>query len=67
MDLEQVVTVIEIGVRHAGCNLSHDEIGEAIVGGGLVNYIGKAGEYIAAMVAGGPEKPVVGGGPKKKA
>ena len=56
MTTEQVVDIIAIGVRHAGCSLVRDDIGEAIIDGGLVEYVRAAGEYIGAFVAGGPEK-----------
>ena len=58
LGMEQVIDLIHIGVRHAGCSLERDAVGEAIMDGGLVNYVQVAGEYIGAMVAGGPEKAV---------
>ena len=58
LGMEQVIDLIAIGVRHAGCGLDRDSIGEAIMDGGLVNYVQVAGEYIGAMVAGGPEKAI---------
>lgn len=64
LDTEQVVDIVAIGVRLAGCSLGRDAIGEAIIEGGLVNYLSVVGEYIGAMVSGGPEKQAAAG--KKK-
>jgi hypothetical protein len=63
--VDQVVDVIAIGVRLAGCSLPRDKIGEAIFEDGLINFVGLAGEYIGTLVSGGPEKAIPVG--KKKA
>lgn len=62
---DDVVSVIYIGCKHAGCSLSKDEIGEAVMEGGLQNYIVSVGQYIGAMVMGGPERPISGERKKK--
>lgn len=58
MDLttEQIIDIIAIGVRHAGCSLVRDAIGDAVVQGGVINFMQVVGEYIGALVSGGPEK-----------
>lgn len=61
---EQVIDIIAIGVRLSGCSLGRDAIGEAIIEGGLVNYLSTVGEYVGAMVSGSPEKQSAAG--KKK-
>jgi len=62
---EQVVDIIFIGVGHAGCSLDRDAIGEAIYAGGLADFYMLAGEYIGAIIAGGPEKQGAVGKKKK--
>jgi len=52
MGIDDVVNIVAIGARHAGCNLPTDTIGEAIVEGGVANYITVVGEYLLAIVEG---------------
>jgi hypothetical protein len=55
MGIDDVVGILAIGVRLAGCKLSTEEIGEAVVDAGVTNYIGTVGDYILAIVS-GPEE-----------
>jgi hypothetical protein len=55
---EDIISIIYIGMKHAGCGLSRDDVGEAIVDSGTIEMAQVAGEYIATMVAGAPERPV---------
>lgn len=63
---DMVVSMIHIGCKHAGCSLTKEKVGEAIYEQGLASYLDSVGEYIAALVMGGPERPVHGEGKKKK-
>jgi hypothetical protein len=57
IDLEQLVSVIHIGVKRAGCKLTRDEVGEAIVSEiGLVTALEKASAILTALVLGGPSE-----------
>ena len=62
---EMIVTALHIGVKHAGSNMTRDKVGEHIIEGGLANYIEPFGQYVAAFVMGGPEKPIRGTSKKK--
>lgn len=62
---DNVVTVIYIGCKHAGCNLTKDQVGDKVVDQGLADFIEIVGKYIASMVMGGPDKPVKGTSKKK--
>lgn len=66
VSLDMIVTGLHIGVKHAGSNLSKEKVGEHVVDDGIANFIEPFGKYIAAMVMGGPEKPVKGSGKKKQ-
>lgn len=59
---EDVVSIIHIGCRHAGCGLDRDAIGEAIFEEGLLQYLEVCGNYLGAFVQGGPTR----GKPSKK-
>ena len=55
IDFEQLVSVIHIGVKRAGCKLTRDEVGEAIVGElGMVSALEAASMLLTALVLGGP-------------
>jgi hypothetical protein len=57
--------MIYIGCKHAGCNLTKDEIGEYIFeSDGPAGYLNVVGQYIGALVLGGPQRSVAGA--KKK-
>lgn len=56
--MSDVVSVIEAGLAAAGCALTKDQIGEAIVSGGVNSYLTPASEYVCALVEGGPERPL---------
>jgi hypothetical protein len=62
---EDVINVLHIGVSHAGCSLPRDEVAEYIIEQGLVHSGNVAANYIAAMVEGGPERPIKGPEAKK--
>lgn len=52
MGIDDVVNIVAIGVRHAGCNLPTETIGEFVVEGGVTNYLEVVGNYILAIVSG---------------
>lgn len=58
--VEDVISIIAIGLRHAGCGLSRDDIGEAVIEGGLMEYVGVASNYIWAMLEGASERKLEG-------
>lgn len=62
---EDVVSIVYIGAKHAGCPLTRDAVGESVVEQGVANVAQVCGEYIASIVAGKPQRPVEGA--KKKA
>lgn len=62
---ENVIDVLHIGVSNAGCGLPRDEVAEYVVEHGLLQTMAVAANYIAALVDGGPERPVTGGASKK--
>ena len=59
LSTEDVVSAIYVGCKHAGSSLTKDQIGESIFesDSGLAGYLDAVGAYIAAMVAGSPERP----------
>lgn len=61
---EDVVSILYIGAKNAGCMLDRDTIGEAVIDMGLADGGKLAGDYIFAIMSGAPEKPVDAG--KKK-
>ena len=63
---DMVVNLVYIGCKHAGCSLSKEDVGEAIFEAGLSTYLDAIGEYIAALVMGGPERPIEGSAKKKQ-
>lgn len=62
---ENVIDVLHIGVMHAGCSLPRDEVAEYVLAQGLVQSANVAANYIAALVDGGPERPIKGPDAKK--
>ena len=66
ISFEQLVTVVHIGVKRAGCKLTRDDVGEAIVGEmGMVAALEKASDILTAIVLGGPSEEDAN--PQKKA
>lgn len=63
MSIDDVVQIIAIGCKHAGCNLPADDIGEAIVSKGVMSYLPVVSEYLLAICTGSSE----GGTDAKKA
>lgn len=55
MSIVDVVNIITIGCKHAGCSLPADEIGELIVEAGVTNYLPIVGEYLLSMCTGSSE------------
>ena len=52
---EQLITVIYIGTKRAGCKLTKDDIGEAIVAEiGMVAALEVASQILTLIVTGGP-------------
>jgi hypothetical protein len=64
MSINDVVSIIAIGVKHAGCGLSFDAIGEAVVSKGVMTYLPVIGDYLLAICTGSSD---VGGDGGKKA
>jgi 2-methylisocitrate lyase-like PEP mutase family enzyme len=62
---EDVISIIHIGVSNAGCSLERDQVAEHVIEQGLLQSYKAAADYISALVAGGPERPVTGGASKK--
>ncbi len=62
---EDVISIVYIGAKHAGCSLTRDAVGEFVVEQGVANVASVAGDYISSIVAGSPQKPVEGA--RKKA
>lgn len=52
MSVDDVVNIISIGCKHAGCSLPVDAIGEAIVEAGVMNYLKTVGDYLLAICTG---------------
>lgn len=52
LSVDDVVNIIAIGVKHAGCSLPTDAIGEAIVEAGVMNYLKVVGDYLLAICTG---------------
>lgn len=64
MSITDVVNIIAIGVKHAGCGLPVDAIGEAIVIRGVMSYLPVIGDYLLAICTGASDAG--GGGGKKE-
>ena len=62
---ESVVDIVHIGVKAAGCSLSRDEVGDALMELGIPVALEAAANLIGHIVAGGPAKPIKGGSGKK--
>jgi hypothetical protein len=58
LTLWQVITIITVGVRCAGCQLTDEAIGDDIIETGPQGYILPAAKYVVALVAGAPKIPV---------
>lgn len=52
MSIKDVVTIIAIGCKHAGCSLPLETIGEAVVEAGVVKYLSVVGDYLLAICTG---------------
>lgn len=52
MSISDIVNIIAIGCKHAGCSLPTDSIGEAVVEAGVTNYIKIVGDYLLAICTG---------------
>jgi hypothetical protein len=63
MSVDDIVQIIAIGCKHAGCGLPVDAIGEAVVDAGVMNYLPVVGNYLLAICTGASG----GAGPAKKA
>ena len=62
---DDVVGIIYIGCKAAGCGLSRDDVGDEVMEAGFTKSLETAAELIGFIVAGGPAKPVKAGGGKK--
>lgn len=63
--LENVIDIIWIGCKAAGCSLSREDVGDEVMEFGVGESLEKAAQLIGHIVAGGPAKPVKGDGGKK--
>src|SRR5690606_1893717 len=63
MSISDVVNIIAIGVKHAGCGLPVDAIGEAIGSKGVMTYLPVVGDYLLAICTGSSDG---GSGGKKE-
>lgn len=61
----QTVELIAVGLLLAGCKITRDEIGQAIVEDGLVNYRLVSSAYVLALCSGKPAAPAATGSKKK--
>lgn len=55
---ENVIDILFIGVKNAGCTLERDVVAEHIVDMGLADAGKVAGDYVFALITGEPERPV---------
>lgn len=58
MTSQGVITVLHIGAHAAGSKLKREQIGQAVFDSGVMTWLPKAVDYMAAFVAAGPEHPV---------
>lgn len=63
--LENVIDIIWIGCKAAGCSLSRDDVGDEVMEFGVADSLEKAAMLIGHIVAGGPAKPIKSQGAKK--
>lgn len=63
--LENVIDIIWIGCKAAGCSLSREDVGDEVMEFGVGESLEKAAQLIGHIVAGGPAKPVKGDAGKK--
>lgn len=66
LTLQQVIAIITIGVRCAGCQLEDEAIGDAIIERGAQDFIIPAAKYVVSLVSGAPAVPVIEGKKKTK-
>lgn len=57
---EDVISIAYIGAKYAGCKFTRDQVGEHVVEAGVAKVASVCGEYIASIVAGGPQRKVEG-------
>jgi hypothetical protein len=66
INLEQLIDIIHIGIKRAGCQMTRDDVGEAVISQiGIVPALEKASEILTALVAGGPSSKESNPSPKK--
>lgn len=64
---DQLVTVVHIGVKRAGCGLTRDEVGEAVVSEiGMVTALEAASQILTLIVTGGPSAEEANSSVKKR-
>ena len=63
--LENVIDIIWIGCKAAGCSLSRDDVGDEVMEQGVAESLESAAMLIGHIVAGGPAKPIKGDSGKK--
>lgn len=63
--LENVIDIIWVGCKAAGCSLSRDDVGDEVMEFGVGESLERAAMLIGYIVAGGPDKPLKGKGSKK--
>lgn len=66
LTLKQVIAIITIGVRCAGCQLEDEAIGDDIIDRGAQDFILPAAKYVVSLVSGSPALPVLDGKKKQK-
>jgi hypothetical protein len=65
IDLEQLVTIIYVGVKRGGCKMTRDDVGEAVISEmGITAALEVASSILTALVLGGPSEQ--DGNPDKK-
>lgn len=66
-DAQAAAAILHIGVTEAGHDeITEDDCGEEILRMGMNEAAKKLGDYLTALVEGGPERPVAGADSKKK-
>lgn len=58
--IDDIVSIIYVGVHRAGASLKREQIAEQIVDGGVQTYLEAAINYVISIVSGEPERPVEG-------
>ena len=55
LSMEQIITIISVGVKRAGGSLTRDEVGEAIISDvGIIAALEVVSRYLTCIVVGGP-------------